>query len=88
MLIFDHVQRLDALAKDRYSARTREGRMLLEAQVSVLHDDRSTWYIEAGLTSLALRIDMRTGNNSRITGISWSSVRSVLTNSVKTCMAP
>lgn len=41
-----------------------------------------------GFTSLALRIEIRTGSSSRMTGRSWSSVKSVLTNSVKTCMAP
>jgi hypothetical protein len=63
--------------------------MLLEANVCVFMIRRDGLYGKIGsFTSLALRIEIRTGNSSRMTGRSWSSVRSVLTNSVKTCMAP
>jgi hypothetical protein len=38
MLIFDHIKRLDTLTKDGYRARTRQGRMLLNAHISVMSD--------------------------------------------------
>jgi hypothetical protein len=39
-------------------------------------------------TSVEPRIVSRTGRSSRRTGRIWSSVRSALMNSVKTCIAP
>ena len=62
--------------------------MLLEAHICVVICDGLLENLKEVLTSLALRIEIKTGNSSRMTGRSWSSVRSVLTNSVKTCMAP
>ena len=38
MLIFDHIEGLDTLAKDSYRARTGYGRMLLEVHICALRD--------------------------------------------------
>lgn len=83
VLILDHVERFHALGEHRDSACTSRGGVSLKARSD--EDDRE---YACSPTVLSARMLSRTGRSSRNTGSIWSSVKSDLMNSAKTCMAP